>query len=147
MRQAQLRKTSYDGRRYDREELALANALLRLEHTLGAQWWRERVGKAWYDVTADELRASWQAYFGRMLGDVEVSEMNIEDRVHEVAETEGQAKAAIGWWARIKAYGWEKARHDGAAHLVPESQYPARGRALRCRPLRRERGRLPPSAH
>jgi hypothetical protein len=45
-----------------------------------------------------------------MLGDVEVSEMNIEQRVMAVAPTEGRGKAAVGTWALIKAYGWEKAR-------------------------------------
>jgi hypothetical protein len=36
--------------------------------------------------------------------------MKIEQRVYASAATEGQAKAAIGCWALIKAYGWEKAR-------------------------------------
>ncbi|MBK5963692.1 hypothetical protein CCR95_06235 [Thiocystis minor] len=34
----------------------------------------------------------------------------LETRINTAAKTSGQAKAAIGCWALIKAYGWEKAR-------------------------------------
>jgi len=106
----QMRKLDYHGRRYSDEELMMADCLLRLEHTLGAQWWRERAGNPWYQVTAKDLKSEWHSYFDRMLGKAEVTEMNIEEKVQQVAKTEGQAKAAIGCWALIKAYGWEKAR-------------------------------------
>jgi len=106
-----MRKKDYHGRWYSGDEIGLAMALLRLELSLKAQWWREkRIGKAWYEVTAADLYGQWQDYFERMMGEAEVTEMNIEERVRAAAETDGQAKAAIGCWALIKAYGWEKAR-------------------------------------
>jgi II/X family phage/plasmid replication protein len=103
-------RSSYDGRAYSEEETSMACRLLRLELKLGAQWWRERVGKAWHRVTADELKSEWFGYFGKMLGEQTVSDMNIEERVACAAPSDGQAKAAVACWALIKAYGWEKAR-------------------------------------
>jgi hypothetical protein len=100
----------YSGVRYSEEQLAAVECCLRLELTHGSQFWRERVGCPWYEVKAGELRAWHGEYFGRMLGEAEVTEMNVEQRVKAVAASEGQAKAAIGAWALIRAYGWEKAR-------------------------------------
>ena len=105
-----MRQKGYSGREYTEDEIAMAQRLLRLEHTLGAQWWRERAGKPWYEVTAQELTSNWHSYFERMMGESGINEMNIEDQVMAVAETEGRGKAAIACWALIKAYGWEKAR-------------------------------------
>jgi II/X family phage/plasmid replication protein len=106
-----MRQKTYDGRQYSGEDIRLAQGLLRLELRLGAQWWRERGGGDWWEVTADQLNGQWQAYFERMLGDCEVTEMNIEARVKAVAKTEGQAKAALSLWALIQAYGWEQVRN------------------------------------
>lgn len=106
----QMKQPNHSGRRYDDDELAAAERLLRLELSLRAQWWRERAGKPWTQITASELREQWGKFFERMMGETEVTEMTIEQRVYASAETEGQAKAAIGCWALIKAYGWEKAR-------------------------------------
>lgn len=107
-----MRQKTYDGRRYTDEEIELAKRLLRMELRVGAQWWRERTGKPWYNVTAAELKEQWQEYFGRMLGEIQVNEMNVEERIIEVAQTEKQAKAAIRLWLQIKGGGWEKARNS-----------------------------------
>jgi II/X family phage/plasmid replication protein len=109
LRQAQV-KRGYCGRRYSEEELEAVDHCLRLELTHGAQFWRERVGCEWWQVRPEWLREWHSEYFGRMLGAVEVTEMNVEERVKTVASSEGQAKAAIGCWALIRSYGWEKAR-------------------------------------
>ena len=98
------------GKRYTEDELNAVDQCLRLELTHGSQFWRERVGSPWHEVKASELREWHGEYFGRMLGSAEVTEMNIEERVMAVAPSEGQGKAAIGCWALIKSYGWEKAR-------------------------------------
>ena len=98
------------GVRYTEEQLTAVECCLRLELTHGAQFWRERVGCPWYVVRPEELREWHGEYFGRMLGDVGVTEMNVEERVKAVAASEGQARVAIGTWALIKAYGWEKAK-------------------------------------
>jgi hypothetical protein len=105
-----MRRKDYDGRRYSEDEIDSASRLLRPELSLRSHYWRRQAGKPWYEKVPSELKAEWQAYFGRMLGDAEVTEMNIEERVKQVAESDGRAKAAIGCWALIKAYGWEKAR-------------------------------------
>lgn len=105
-----MRKPGYEGRRYTDEEIEAAGCLLRLELTLGAQWWRERAGKSWWSVSSSELRHEWNEYFKRMLGDAKVNEMNLQERIRAVVETDGQAKAAHACWALIKAYGWDKAR-------------------------------------
>ena len=105
-----MKKKDYDGRRYSRVEIDLGSRLLRLEESLRTHYFARTLGKPWYEIEPAELKAEWQAYFGRMLGAAEVTEVNIEERVMAVADTEGRAKAAIGCWALIKAYGWEKAR-------------------------------------
>ena len=110
-----MKQNDYDGRPYNADEIEQASLLLRLELSLKAQWWRERSGRPWHEITPEQLKTGWRAYFERMMGDVEVTEMNIEQRVQAVAPTQGQAKAAIGCWALIKAYGWEKAREMSSA--------------------------------
>ncbi len=101
----------FSGRQYTRDEIAMADRLLRLELTLAHEWWRrQRESKAWYEVTVEELREQWQRYFERMMGQAEVTEMNIGERVRAVAKTEGEAKAAEATWLLIKAYGWEMAK-------------------------------------
>ena len=133
-----MRQNDYDGRPYNADEIEQASLLLRLELSLRAQWWRERSGRPWHEITPEQLKTGWRTYFERMMGDVEVTEMNIEQRVQAVAPTQGQAKAAIGCWALIKAYGWEKAREmSSAADLVPESEGLARCRSVRCRSVGR----------
>ena len=105
-----MKKKQYEGRRYTEEEIDGAGRLLRLELTLGAQWWRERAGKPWWLVSAAELRHEWNDYFARMLGNSLVNDMNLQERIRAVVHTDGQAKAAHACWALIKAYGWEKAK-------------------------------------
>lgn len=99
------------GCRYSREELQAAAGLLRLELRLGSQWWRERAGLPWWEFTAAQLRAEWEAYFSRMVGSgLEVAEMSGElDRLRAVAP-EGRARAAYGTWLLIREHGWQQAR-------------------------------------
>ncbi|WP_201092828.1 phage/plasmid replication domain-containing protein [Thiocystis minor] len=73
----QLRNKNYRGPEYSPEQLMGANALLRLECTIGAQWWRERAGKHWLEITAEDLKNKWANYFHRMLGTSEITEMNV----------------------------------------------------------------------
>ena len=105
-----MKQAHYEGRRYTQEEIDAAGCLLRLELTLGNQWFRERAGQAWWSLTADQLKEEWNNYFKRMLGQSTVNTMNLAEQIRAVAKTDGQAKAAHACWALIKAYGWEKAR-------------------------------------
>lgn len=99
------------GRKYTTEEIALANSLLRLELKLGSQYWRETAKKKWFDYEASDLSEEWESYFGRMIGGAEImEESDVKERIFQVAETEGRAKAAFGTWALICSQGWEAAR-------------------------------------
>lgn len=105
-----MRKSDYDGRAYTESEISLAGSLLRLELRLGSQLLRERLSKPWHELTSTELTDYWHQYFSRMLGNIDITDMNIAERIKAVAPTPGQAKAALMTWALIQAEGWEKAR-------------------------------------
>lgn len=101
------------GRVYSPGEIEAADRLLRLELTLGAQWWRERAPGHWWEVTADHLVAQWRAFFERMLGTTELDmtdQTSVLRRLTEVAPTERQAQAAYATWLFIKEHGWQRAR-------------------------------------
>lgn len=106
-----MRKRGYDGKQYRPEEIAAAGRLLRLELRLGSQFWRERSGKPWHEWTREEFEQQWNDYFGRMIGDAEVTDdSDLKQRVMAAAKTEGQGRAAYGCWALIQSEGWERAR-------------------------------------
>lgn len=109
---AMQKQKNYTGRTYTPAEMAQANRLLRMELTIGAQSLREeRLGKPWHELTNGDLFEAWEEYFGRMVGDVEITnDATLKERVMAAAPTEGQGKAAYGCWAMIKAEGWERAR-------------------------------------
>lgn len=103
---------------YDLEKLALASGLLRLELTLGAQYWRERIACKWHDIKPDDLANEWHSYFSRMIGGAEImSEQDIYTRLLAVVDIddkgkpkEGQARSALSLWCLIKSEGWQKSR-------------------------------------
>jgi II/X family phage/plasmid replication protein len=111
-----VKRPGYTGRRYTPAEMALVEKLLRLELKLGSQFLRERVGKAWFLITPDELKSYWCDYFLRMIGSAEMStEADVKDRIFDLVIdgeqiSEGRAKAAYGCFLMIKNEGWEKAR-------------------------------------
>lgn len=103
-----MKQREYSGRQYSAAEIEDANRLLRLELTLGREWFRRN---EWLSRNPDDLKAEWHSYFERMIGDAEMSaEDQIKDRVFEVAPTDGQARAALGCWALIQSRGWESAQ-------------------------------------
>ncbi|MEB3736244.1 hypothetical protein ULF88_24125 [Halopseudomonas pachastrellae] len=63
-------RTGYTGRQYTRDEIDQANRLLRLELTLGREFWNRTDWKA---CTAETLRMQWHDYFDRMIGGAEVT--------------------------------------------------------------------------
>jgi II/X family phage/plasmid replication protein len=100
----------YTGRYYQSDEIDLANRLLRLELKLGNQFWK-RLESPWYEFTPEQIWAQWENYFGRMIGDAEMtSDSELKDRVFAAAPTEGQGRAAYATWALIQSQGWERAR-------------------------------------
>ena len=108
------KQPGYSGRIYSDAEIADANKLMRLEVTLGREWFR-RVGE-WHAVTPERLVQEWESFYGRMLGGVEVMESNIVERVHAVAIGDDgkpkprQAIAALACWHIIQQMGWERAK-------------------------------------
>lgn len=116
----QLKRPGYTGRGYSLHEMLLVNRLLRLELKIGAQYLRERAGKKWHELTAQELRQMWIEYFFRMVGSAEVStESDLKQAIKRVVIdgkpiSEGRFRAAYGCFLLIKAEGWEKARESFA---------------------------------
>ena len=52
------------------ERVAVSNFLLRLELSLGAQFWRERAARPWHKWTVEELEAENQGYFAPLIASV-----------------------------------------------------------------------------
>lgn len=103
-----LDKKTYTGRRYNEDELSFAERLLRLELTLGREWFARN---PWQAVTAEKLTHEWNDYFGRMIGGAEIVEdTDLRTRIIAAAETESRGKAAYGCWLMIQSEGWERAR-------------------------------------
>jgi II/X family phage/plasmid replication protein len=112
LRYLQTKAKTYNGRTYSEHELQFADRLLRLELTLGREWFARN---DWRSVTAEQLTAEWQSYFFRMIGGSEISgDCDMRQRIIEAAKalgkSEGRGRAAFGCWTMIKAEGWEKAR-------------------------------------
>jgi len=105
-----MKQKGYSGRRYTEQEIAVADRLLRLELTLGREWFARN--EHWQATTPGRLADEWESYFGRMLGSAEISDMarDIEERIKAVAKTEGEAKAAYRCWLVIKERGWTQAK-------------------------------------
>lgn len=106
----QMSRKGYSGREYTKDDIADANHLLRLELTLGREFWARN---HWQLATADDLRHQWHDYFDRMIGGAEVTnDAQLKERIFAAAPTEGRARAAYGCWLLIQAEGWERARES-----------------------------------
>lgn len=103
-------KKDYSGCVYSDFQFSCVDRLLRLELTLGTHWFSRQVGVPWFEVSADQFREQWQAYFMRMMGDHEVTSESVLSRLESVALTKGQAKATLGFWGLVQAYGWEQSK-------------------------------------
>jgi len=95
------------------ELIELADRILRLEHTRGARWFRRlaEAGKAWYDLSIQDLEALFIEFFGRVVDGVEVKEMERHELVSLIAAsngiTQGRAEAAFATYRNIRADGFE----------------------------------------
>ncbi|SFQ86382.1 phage/plasmid replication protein, gene II/X family [Halopseudomonas formosensis] len=101
----QMSRTGYTGRQYTRDEIDQANRLLRLELTLGREFWNRNDWKA---CTAETLRMQWHDYFDRMIGGAEVTTDNdLKQRIFAAAEVSTQREfdnAMTNWRERrVKA--------------------------------------------
>lgn len=94
----------------DLRQQQAANGLLRLELTLGSQWWSEQK-KPFWQITEAEFSAEHNAYFSGLIGTGEVKEMaDIATALEKVAPSKGQAEAAHRTWCVIQSVGHQNAR-------------------------------------
>jgi len=88
----------------------LADNLLRLELTLGSQWFRRFADKLnWREFTPEFLAAEHFNFFGSLIGGggLEVQDMGtLLLELEKVAPTKGRALAAHRTWALIKSIGY-----------------------------------------
>lgn len=103
-----MKKKGYTGRQYTTEEIDKANRILRLELTIGREYFARH---DWKKCTPLKLQYEWQTYFYRMIGSAEMkSDDDVKSRIYAVAPTENQARAAYCCWTVIKEQGWERAK-------------------------------------
>lgn len=100
---------SYSGRAYSGCDLSFADRLLRLELTLGREWFRRR--DAWYTLGSSVFLVEWDSYFSRMLSGVDMpaSDDSLMSRLLSVASSVGRARAAYCTFSLIRSMGWERA--------------------------------------
>lgn len=122
------------------EWVRLADRLLRLEMRIGARWFRRMKDRAvkflvnvgglsweeaskqaafdWWNLSADRLAEIYRGFFGRLVGNVEVTGMERADLLHQIMQfgacTEGAARSVLGTYYRIKAEGYEAVRDSMA---------------------------------
>lgn len=99
------------------EELELALRLLRLEIALKTKWFNrleKNTGKKWYQLTTEDYDREFEKHFDELIGQefngvFEIAEVEtmLQDKLKEVAPTEGQAKAAYMMWLFMKSNGYE----------------------------------------
>lgn len=101
------------------DELRLSQRLLRLELTLGSEWWRQSAAKPWWAYSEDEFDELHREYFSGLVGGVEVIDMrDVQGAVLEAAKrqglSEGKARAAYLYWCAIQSQGFEHCRANTA---------------------------------
>ena len=109
-----VKQANYTGRVYTEAELKASNKLLRLEETIGCQFFKSKSRDKihWYQLTPKMLIEEWNSYFNRMIGNAEMNtDTDIRLNLEAVAPTLGQARSAHACWLLIQHVGWEKARN------------------------------------
>lgn len=110
-----MRQSDYSGRQYSPSEIDSAGRLLRLELRLAAKWFK-RNPLHWSELSWSDLSESHDSYFGRMVGDIEVSDMSYIDAISKVKMDDGtlitasQARRVSATWAMIQSIGWQAAK-------------------------------------
>lgn len=95
------------------ERLELADRLLRFEHTRGARWFRREseAGRQWWQLTEDQLIGFFCEFFERVVGGVEVTDMERHELVKRIEQANGcsshQAEAAFTTYRNIRADGFD----------------------------------------
>lgn len=114
-------QSTYSGCDYSASDLLLADRLLRLEMRLGSKYFHDlralRIN--WYDLDWSHWLSEFNAYFDRMIGDVEVPDMaNLVNALCKLPDptkrsqfmSESMALSVYKTWACIQTVGWQAAR-------------------------------------
>lgn len=90
------------------EHVQLAQGLIRLEVKIGNRFLNDSTVR-WIDFTPEYLREIFYKYFGPLIGEAEVVDMekNILELLEKTAPTKNQAKQAYAHWLQIKQIGYE----------------------------------------
>jgi len=92
------------------EAIALGGRLLRLELSLKSMFWKSSK-MPWYEYPESLLDYYHHEFFGRVVGKIEVKDMNaLSERCEKIAKTKGQGQAAYRTFALVKAVGEHNAR-------------------------------------
>lgn len=108
-------KKTYFGCSYEKSDHLLANRLLRLELKLGSEFMRRLRSDNnvhWYNLDWDFLSKEHDSFFGRMIGDIEVMDMSMLERLIKVAPSEGRAQSAFRTWGLIQSIGWQSSKES-----------------------------------
>ena len=100
---------SYQGKQYSIKQIEAADRLLRLELTIGSRTMFDF--SHWSDLSSFDLANYHTNYFGRMLGDSQMTDTTkLYNTLLDVCPTEGQASAAFKFFSFIKANGLRAAK-------------------------------------
>jgi II/X family phage/plasmid replication protein len=108
------RRKDYDGRQYSDEEQGQLERVLRLELELRRDFFRKLVSvdaagrvvrKSWWELTAGDLVAEHEGFFGAMMGDAAMNDWELEKAVISMGDSRRQGQAAWATWCRIRAQG------------------------------------------
>lgn len=119
----QMSRPGYTGRQYTPDEITQANRLLRLELTLGREFWNRTDWKA---CSAEMLSHQWHEYFDRMIGGAEVTTDNeLKERIYSAASfaCEREYDKAMTNWRdrRVKALAVGKPQPPKPCMRNPEN--------------------------
>lgn len=98
------------------DQLAGADRLLRLEHTVAARWFRrfEEAGGKWYSLSVEALQHLYVKFFGPLVGGLEVKDMGRDHIVQTIEKSAGvshnAALQAFATYRNIKADGFEETK-------------------------------------
>jgi hypothetical protein len=93
------------------DQLTFCQRILRLELTLGAQFWRERARQPWHQWSAEELEAENRRYFATMIAAVTtVAPSDAFERLREVTGSKTMALAVYHTLLEIQADGLDIVR-------------------------------------
>ncbi len=115
-----LRRGKLTDQDFPESTLAMADRLLRLEHSRCARWFRrfEQSGGHWLNLGTEALKYFFYEFFGPLTGGLEVKDMGREQIVNQIESggcvSHQQALQAFATYRNIKADGFEETKSSMA---------------------------------